>query len=237
MELYAVRYGEGFKYGNYGSVYRDTETPNQMIAHFTFCFYIARLQGKVVLFDTGFHSEALAENMGINLLDIEDEYKRLLGEENRVNAVVITHSHFDHIGSLDLFPDAGIYISGPAYRAAMEECDEAVKECLLSERTVILNGDTWLEDTFFFQIIGGHSPGSAVVRFSQDGRNYVITGDECYLCANMLDNRPIGITVAPDKNSEFIHKGYLAGDVPLPFHDSEIFVRYPKVSENIVRIC
>lgn len=208
-----------------------------MIPHFTFCYYLARLQGKTVLFDVGFRNKTLAADMGITLLDIEDEWRQLAGTADQVDAVVITHSHFDHIGNLDLYPKAVVYISRPAYQAAMEECDEAVKECLLSERTVILDKDSCLEDTFFFQIIGGHSPGSAVIRFSQDGTDYVITGDECYLCANMLDNRPIGISVDSDRNSTFIRQGYLAGDVPLPFHDSEIFKRYPRISENVVRIC
>ena len=38
------------------------------------------------------------------------------------------------------------------------------------------------------------------------------------------------------KKQRFFRRGYLAGEIPLPFHDNEIFRRSPKVSENIVRI-
>ena len=77
--LYAVQYGKGFKYGG---------------PDFSFLFYVAKVKGKWVLFDTGFSSQELAMAMGITMIPVKNEMKAI-GMPGQIQDILITHSHWD----------------------------------------------------------------------------------------------------------------------------------------------
>ena len=240
MKLYVIRYGKQFKYGTLGTVFCNAENPNEQIEDFSFLYYLAEHNGAYLLFDTGFRDEKLAENMGISLLNINGEIQQVFGEMPRIKTIVLTHSHWDHINNIDLYPESEIILASKAYETAMESGTEAVK-ARLSKR--INRGAVWLveeectiDEKFFFQVIGGHTSDSAVITFEDQGRVYCITGDECYTCENMRRNIPIGIASDHEKNSSFLSVANARGWIPLPFHDVSVLSDYEQLTENISRI-
>lgn len=236
MKLYAIRYGEGFKYGVMGTVYRNAVCPDQVIKDFPFLFYLAEKDGKYVLIDTGFRDEELAKEMGVTLLPVKEEIERFFGGIPYPDQVIITHSHWDHINNLDLYPDVPILMARTAYESVMESGEESVKKCLREGKVTLIDTEKKIDDIFCFQVIGGHTSDSSVLLFEAAGIKYVITGDECYHCDNVRRNIPIGICENAEKNTEFIEKMHCEGRTPLPFHDALIMTEYQKVSPNIVRI-
>jgi hypothetical protein len=52
----------------------------------------------------------------------------------------------------------------------------------------------------------------------------------------MLQTRPVGIYTDIEKNRNFLIHSLEQGWIPLPMHDPRIFEKYPRVSENIVKI-
>ena len=54
--------------------------------------------------------------------------------------------------------------------------------------------------------IGGHSAGSCVVELENDGRIFVISGDECYSRECLKKKIPTGSSVNPQASREFIEK-------------------------------
>lgn len=236
MQLYAVRYGQSFKYGTLGSIFFNSKQPEQMFSDFTFLYYIAKYKGKTILFDTGFRDTTMAQAMGITLYNVDNERKEIIKSPPYVDIVVITHSHWDHINNLDLYTKAQIIIAKGEYEIAMKESPEAIRNCLGGERVITVEDKMWIEDKFQFQVVGGHTVGSSVISFEEKGNSYIITGDECYVCKNLYDRIPIGIYSNLQRNKEFLWEAHEKGWIPLTYHDGGILSKYKKVSRNIVQI-
>ena len=211
MKLYGIRFAKGFKYGTRETVFRTEKGNRELIPDFPFFYYLAEYEGLHIMIDTGFRDERLAADMGVALLPIESEIRQVFGIFPKIDVIFLTHSHWDHTGNIDLYPEAKTQIS------LVEE-----RECFY--------------DFFHFEVIGGHAPDSSVLCFQADQDTYCITGDECYLCDNMERNIAIGICSCKEKNERFIRKAYERGWIPLPFHDAEILDKYDRLTENIVRI-
>lgn len=236
MRLYAIRYAENFKYGTYDSVYRNVEETDKRIEKFAFLYYLAEHEGKYTLIDTGFRDKTLATNMGVTLLDVEQEMLYVFGKMPQIHKIILTHSHWDHVNNLDLYQGVSVVMSVATYNSIMQEGKDAVKNALHCCSVTLVDDEMWIDNKFYFQVIGGHTPDSAVIYFRVNEKNYVITGDECYLCDNAVKNEPIGIYVNAKKNEEFIAKIHREKWIPLPFHDEKIMNQYCKLSANIVQV-
>lgn len=233
MELYAVKVGESSFQLKY--IYRDTNHSEEIVK-IAWSYYVAKHNNKTIFIDTGFRDEAVAKQWGITFTDAEQELGSIIGDLSLVDTVIITHSHFDHIDNLDLFNKPEIIISKIDYDIALQQCSPSIKEKLLQCKVVTVDNEYVYNDLFRFKVIGGHSNGSAVVYFESNNNNYIITGDECYWCDNMISNRPIGIFSSTENNEQFLNDAHQSGLIPLPFHDLKIFEQYSAISKNIVRI-
>lgn len=233
MELYAVKFGESSFRLRY--VYRDMNNSEEIVK-IAWSYYIAKHNDKTIFIDTGFRDENVANQWGITFTGVENELGYIIDNLSSVDTVLITHSHFDHIENLDLFDKPEIIISKIDYENALKECSQSIKEKLLQCHVVIVENDYIWGDLFRFKVIGGHSDGSSAVYFDSNNNNYVITGDECYWCDNMISKRPIGIYSNTENNERFINKAHQNGLIPLPFHDLKIFEQHSAISKNIVRI-
>lgn len=238
MKLYGIRFAKGFKYGTQEAVFRTQKGNSEIIPEFPFFYYMAEHDGKYLLFDTGFRDGQLAADMGVILLKIEGEIERVFDSFPEIDTIFLTHSHWDHMNNIDLYPNATLIMSKQTYEVAMSEGIEPVKARLQKTRSNIflVDEEECYYHCFHFAVIGGHTPDSSVIRFQIGKENYCITGDECYLCDNIEHNIPIGISFCGEKNEMFIQNAHSKGWIPLPFHDAVILEKYDRLTENIVRI-
>lgn len=238
MELYGIRYAKNFRYGTKETVFRTQKGNCEIIPDFPFFYYLAECSGQHFLIDTGFRDQQLAAEMGVELLRTEQEIRQVFGAFPKIDAIFLTHSHWDHIGNIDLYPEAGLILSKQAYAQAVAEGSAQVRERL--EKTgapiSLVAKKECFYDIFHYEVIGGHTPDSAVIYFDNGRDAYCITGDECYVCDNMACNIPIGICCCGEKNERFIQETHSRGVIPLPFHDAAILEQYDRLTENIVRI-
>jgi glyoxylase-like metal-dependent hydrolase (beta-lactamase superfamily II) len=233
MELYAIRYGESLFPQKY--IFHDMCNSNEQV-ELAWSFYLAKLGGKVILFDTGFRNMNTGKTWGVNFKPFEEELSSIINDLSNVDVVFITHGHFDHIENLDLCKNASIIISKDAYENAVKTEEIEIKRKLLQDDTIIVEDEYLYNNKFLFKVIGGHTEGSSVIYFTEGYNTYVITGDECYVSDNMMQKRPIGTTVDIEKNTCFLTNCHDKGMIPLTMHDVKIFESYERVSENIVRI-
>lgn len=209
-------------------------------------FYVARgAGGDVTLIDTGFSEPATAKKWGVKLTRTPVE---LLADlkitPEQVTRILITHIHFDHLSDLPLYPRAQVvisrrdrddYVSQKKLGGVMY--DERVAAILRDPaRTHVVDTREVLPGGFDFEVIGGHTAGSAVVHLQHGGVHHVLAGDECYLCANATQQRPIGRLYNPARNLGLLHRLADPALVVLPCHDVSLLTRYPAVTPGIARI-
>jgi len=241
LELYACSYGRS-RFPE-TSAFRDGRKGE--FVEIAWGFYVARSGAEVTLIDTGFNDPATAKKWWVKMTA---EPAQLLADLKidpaKVSRVIITHLHFDHVGNLPLFPKAQVVISRRDRDDYVNKkplggmiYDPRVAEILSDPaRTHVIGGREMLSGGFEVEMVGGHTAGSSVVHLFHQGTHYVLAGDECYLCANQKEQRPIGQTADLKRNIAFLSRIADPAVIVLPCHDPEIFTKYPAVTPNIVRV-
>jgi glyoxylase-like metal-dependent hydrolase (beta-lactamase superfamily II) len=79
--------------------------------------WLIRGGGRTILFDSGFHRETFTKDFPMKDYLRPDEAVKTAGvQPGDVTDVVISHAHWDHMGGLDLFPKATVWIQREEYR-------------------------------------------------------------------------------------------------------------------------
>ncbi|MCP4584233.1 MAG: MBL fold metallo-hydrolase [candidate division Zixibacteria bacterium] len=121
----------------------------------------------------------IAIDAGDKLDNIEDSFKKLKINPDKVTAVFLTHSDFDHVAAIELFENAAIYfssqeeqmINGTTSRFVIVGNKIKTKAYqLLDDRQVINIGNTKIQGI----LIPGHTPGSMCYLIND---KYLFTGD------------------------------------------------------------
>ena len=79
--------------------------------------WLIRGGGHTILFDSGFHRDTHLKEFPMKDYLRPDEAVKLAGvQPSEVTDIVISHAHWDHMGGLDLFPKAQVWIQKDEYR-------------------------------------------------------------------------------------------------------------------------
>jgi glyoxylase-like metal-dependent hydrolase (beta-lactamase superfamily II) len=79
--------------------------------------WLIRGGGHTILFDSGFHRQTFTKSFPMKDYVRPDDAVREAGvNPDAVTDVVISHAHWDHMGGLDLFPKAQVWIQKDEYR-------------------------------------------------------------------------------------------------------------------------
>jgi glyoxylase-like metal-dependent hydrolase (beta-lactamase superfamily II) len=82
-----------------------------------FVVWLIRGGGHNILFDSGFHRERWFKQWKVADYLRPDEAVKLAGvKPEEVTDIVISHAHWDHMGGIDLFPKATVWIQKDEYR-------------------------------------------------------------------------------------------------------------------------
>jgi len=217
--------------------------------------WLIRGEGKAILFDTGFHRERWMKQFTITDYLRPDEAVRAAGTPPEdVTDIVISHAHWDHMGGIDLFPRATVWIqkdefayyTGAAWQpggrhGGIDAEDIAALVRLNTEgRLRFVDGDD-------VEILPGlraytgarHTFASQYLRV--DGAApFVLASDNCYLYRN-LETRAASATFTPEDREANLRAQErmiaLAGrrERVVPGHDRLQFERYP-TSGRVARI-
>lgn len=157
-----------------------------------------------------------------------------------VDALVLTHLHFDHYLNAALFPRARIvvnrreleFVMSPANRRAMPRSGfpREVFAWLVDvawDRVELVEGEREVLPGVRVIETGGHSPGHQIVVVETASGRVVIPGDEVYLYANLEEDIPIGYYHDFERVSRAMDLLHELGGHLLPAHDADVLRRHP----------
>lgn len=179
-----------------------------------FCYVLLKGNGVVAMVDVGHNNvdykKAFAEQIGVTNWHSPREVLAECGvSPEEVTHVFITHAHFDHMGGLDLFPNATFFVQerelsswvktmalGRKFRSLMGGVDPSdvlkLVEVAREGRLVLVDGvrENVIPHVDLHPAFDTHTPGCqyVVVRNSGDGEagdTWVLAGDLVYKHENL----------------------------------------------------
>jgi glyoxylase-like metal-dependent hydrolase (beta-lactamase superfamily II) len=200
-----------------------------------------------ILFDSGFHRESWLKDFPMNDFLRPDEAVKLAGvRPEEITDIVISHAHWDHLGGIDLFPKATVWIqkeefhyyTGAAWQAGGQQGGidpEDVKELV----RLNTEGQLRLVDGDNVEILPGiraytgarHTYASQYLRV--EGRpSFVLASDNCYLYRNLAEHKASATFSDADHAANIKNQARmieLAGSIDrvIPGHDPLQFQKYP----------
>jgi glyoxylase-like metal-dependent hydrolase (beta-lactamase superfamily II) len=210
-------------------------------------FWLVRGGDRNILLDSGCHRQAWLDQYKVTDFIRPDEAVRLAGiEPARITDIILSHAHWDHMGGIDLFPDATIWIqkdeyayyTGPAWQKGGQsggiDPEDLLK--LLQRNTQrklrLIDGDD-REILPGIRVFTGarHTYASQYI-LVEGTPNIVLASDNCYLFRNLESKTPIPTFEVADRagNVKALERMVSLAGAPervIPGHDPLVFTRFP----------
>jgi glyoxylase-like metal-dependent hydrolase (beta-lactamase superfamily II) len=211
--------------------------------------------GRIAVVDTGFRRDQYFKQFTVkDFVKPSDAIAPLGLKPGDVTDIFLTHMHWDHAGGIDLFPSARVWIqkdeydyyTGEAWQSARthggidpEDVMEIVKRNTQGRVTFVRGDDDSSLSGITFGIGGKHTWQSQFVGVQGRDHVVVLASDNMYLYENLDLHKPIAQTLDAVSNLRTQDRMRSLVSEPkylVPGHDTDVFTRFPKVSDRIVRI-
>jgi len=210
--------------------------------------WLVRGGGHTILFDSGDHRDTFLKYFpSTEYIRPDEAVKLAVVQPEEITDIVISHSHWDHLGGIDLFSKASVWIQKEEFRYYTGDAwqpggnhggidPEDVKELVrvnAEGRLHLVDGDNVEILPGIRAYTGGrHTFRSQYIRIEGDPP-FVLASDNCYLYRNLAEHKASATFSDADhaaniKNQERMIQ--LAGGNPervIPGHDALQFQKYP----------
>jgi glyoxylase-like metal-dependent hydrolase (beta-lactamase superfamily II) len=221
--------------------------PKDAKIEITMVIWLIRGGGHTIVFDSGFHRDTFIKDFPMKDYLRPDEAVRLAGvKPEEVTDIVISHAHWDHMGGIDLFPKANVWIQKEEYRYYTMDAwqpggQHGGIEPEDAKQLVQLNteGRIRLVDGDNVEIFPGiraytgarHTYASQYLRV-EGNPTFVLASDNCYLYRNLLSHMASATFSEADHPANIAAQSRmieLAGsaDRVVPGHDALQFQKFP----------
>jgi len=240
-EVYAVRYARHDRMSSENFLGGDLHEVPMPLDYFVWAVVGP---DKTWVVDLGFGAEQ-ARKRKRELLRSPGDGLKLIGiDPAKVIDVIVTHMHYDHVGNLDLFPDATFHIQDREMHFCTGRCmchplmsapfdvDDVVGMVrhVFAGRVTFHDGVSELAPGLSLHHIGGHTMGLQCVRVITRRGPVVLASDAAHLYAHMDQGRafPVVHDVAAMLEGHKTLRQLAASPAHIiPGHDPEVMRRYP----------
>jgi glyoxylase-like metal-dependent hydrolase (beta-lactamase superfamily II) len=217
--------------------------------------WLIRGDNRAILFDSGFHREKWMSQFKVDEFMSPDAAVRLAGvEPAAVTDIIVSHAHWDHMGGIDLFPNATIWIqrqeyeyyTGTAWQPGgrkggidPEDVQELVRRNLAGKVRLVDGDDREILPGMRAFTGARHTFASQYIQVA-GVRPFVLASDNCYLYENLRSRRASATFELGDQAGNIAAQQRmidLAGDIErvIPGHDPDQFRRY-RAQGRVARI-
>jgi glyoxylase-like metal-dependent hydrolase (beta-lactamase superfamily II) len=211
-----------------------------------YAVWLVRGGGHNILFDSGFHRERWFKLWTIKDFLRPDEAVRLAGvQPDKITDIVVSHAHWDHMGGIDLFPKATVWIqkeefryyTGDAWQAGgqhggidPDDIQELVK--LNTEgRVRLVDGDNVEILPGIRVYTGGRHTYASQYMLVEGTPNFVLASDNACLYRSLIELKPSATFSTADYSGSIAAQKRmieLAGSVDrvVPGHDALQFKKF-----------
>jgi glyoxylase-like metal-dependent hydrolase (beta-lactamase superfamily II) len=252
-EIYAVRYATLANFSVSSLIAGADRSRRLDIA--MMIWVLKGADGRIAIVDSGFHREQYFRQFSVkDYISPADAIAPLGLKADQVTDIFLTHMHWDHAGGVDLFPSARVwvqkaeydYYTSDAWQARNthggidpDDVVEIVKRNIAGKVSFVRGDDDATLSGIVFGIGGRHTWQSQFVAAQTREHTVVLASDNMYLYENMDTHTPISQTLDAASNLRTQDRMRTLASTPalvIPGHDPAVFVRFPRVSDRIVRI-
>ena len=209
--------------------------------------WLIRGGGRNILFDSGYHRDTFLKEFPSTEYIRPDEAVKLAGvQPEDITDIVISHAHWDHMGGIDLFPKATVWIQKEEFRYYTgdawqpggdhggidpEDAQELVK--LNTEgRLRLVDGDNVQLFPGIRAYTGGRHTYASQYLCVEGTPTFVLASDNLYLYRNLAEHKASATFSDADHAANIRNQDrmvQLAGsfDRVVPGHDALQFQKFP----------
>jgi glyoxylase-like metal-dependent hydrolase (beta-lactamase superfamily II) len=224
--------------------------PHDADATMDYFLWVIRGEGRTIVVDTGFNQD-MAVKRGRTLLRTPVEALSLVGvDAAKVEELVITHFHNDHIGAFDSFPNATFHVQDDemAFATGRHMRHERFSKpyepdhvcglvrLVFKNKVVFHDGDDEIAPGITVHKIGGHTAGMQAVRVNTRRGWVVLASDASHYYEHFETSRGFPLVFHVGDLMEGYAKLRKLASSPkhvIPGHDPLVMQRYPAVSEEL----
>ena len=238
-EVLALRYAyrDAKRQDHFRDEVKDPEAPMPM----DYFVWLLRSPERTILLDTGFKPDVSARRKRTYVRS-PSEGLRLAGmDPASISDIVISHLHYDHAGTIDAFPNARLHLQADELdfvttpknrptRGAFEVDDvNEVLRAMYADRVNLYHGSAQPWSGIEVHLIGGHTPGSQIVRVHTQRGWVVLAADASHFYENMDSGNPFRGTYDVDQalaGFDTMRSLVASPEHVVPGHDPEVLKRY-----------
>jgi glyoxylase-like metal-dependent hydrolase (beta-lactamase superfamily II) len=206
-----------------------------------------------VLVDAGFYRDRQVTQWRVrDFVRPSDVLARVNVRAEEITDIIITHMHWDHAGSLELFPNARVWVQraefdyytageGSTGNTGVDRDDVAVfRQLQQLGRLMLVDGDAQSPIPGIRLYTGGrHTFESQYAGVRTRAGTVIIASDNLYLYENLEQRLPIAQTFDRSANLRAQERMLQLAATPrliVPGHDPAVFTRFPRPGNGVARI-
>ncbi len=250
-EIYALKYAGPFVRPAPMVTWFQNMDKTTLVNYYIF---VIKGAGESIVVDCGVAPKLARERNLAGYISPSEALQRIGIDARKVDKVIATHIHFDHISGIELFPRAKIFVQEKEFnfwikdpmakRAPFLHVTDPVANRYLKrleggKRLQLVRGDRKILPGIELLAAPGHTPALQVVAVRTAKGTAIVGSDAAHAFSSYRTDIPSAIItdmIAWMKSYDKIRAKASSIDLIFPGHDPKMMEDYPKVAEDVTRL-